>query len=774
MSPTDASEPLFASVAVPAPLGHALSYRVPATLGTLRPGARVLCELGHRKVAAVVLSLTHEPPGVAPERIKPITAILDPEPALPGELLGFVAELADYYFAPIGEALRLALPAVEREQVRQLEAQGSLLPGESVGGGKRLVGGRSVQHARATEVVEEPGTLRGQTAALLAFLRSTGERPVAELERRFSNARAALRTLASRGLVAVERRELARDEVPIAIVRDEPPALTEGQAQAEERIAAALDARIARCPTDAEAPLGFLLFGVTGSGKTEVYMRAVARCLAAGRGALVLVPEIALTPQLLGRFRARFGDAAALLHSEMAETDRHAMWSRLRRGELRVAIGARSALFAPILDLGLVVVDEEHDGSFKQEEGVRYHARDMALLRAHRARALAILGSATPSCEAVALVERGRLEQLVLPMRARSAASLPEVEIVDLRRNGAGPSGHRLLTGPLHRALERTLERGEQAIIFLNRRGFAPSVVCTSCGEVACCKACSVALTYHQKRGGKLFCHYCEFVAPLPERCEACLVGELSLEGLGTEKLEDAIASSFPTARVGRLDRDVAGGARSEKVLERLRRHDLDVLVGTQMVTKGHDLPDVTLVGVVNADAALSMPDFRASERGFQLLVQVAGRAGRHERPGRVLVQTRDPSHPAVRFAAAHDVSGFLAQELRDRRELGYPPYSRLALLRVEAAAEEVARQAAAWLATHARSSAAAARRELEVLGPAPAPITRLRGRYRFRVMLRAPTRAPLRAVIARLAGLRHELDRRVRFAIDVDPVSML
>jgi primosomal protein N' (replication factor Y) len=451
------------------------------------------------------------------------------------------------------------------------------------------------------------------------------------------------------------------------------------------------------------------------------------------------------------------------------------MWRKLRQGELRVAIGARSALFAPVPALALVVVDEEHDGSFKQEEGVRYHARDMALLRAHRAGAVAVLGSATPSLEAFALVRRGTLEEIGLPERAHVQARLPSVETVDLRRVGPGPSGHRLISLPLHRELERVLAAGEQAILFLNRRGFAPSVMCEACGAAQSCKACSVALTFHRQGGGQLRCHYCDYTAPLGERCSECGSGPLSLEGLGTEKLEGIVAEAFPGARVARLDRDVSPGMRSEAVLDRMRAGQIDVLVGTQMVTKGHDLPRVTLVGVVNADAAWSLPDFRAAERGFQLLVQVAGRAGRHDRQGRVLIQTRDPEHPAVRYAARHDVRGFLEHELVDRRELGYPPFRRLALVRVDSPGEPEARRVAARLAAHARSTPEVGARLCDVLGPAPAPIGRLRGRYRFRVLLRAAERAALRSVLRTVQqAWQTEPDRRTRVALDVDPVSML
>ena len=763
--------PLLAEVAAPVPLAHAFTYAVPPALaGLLRPGARVVCEFGKRRVVAVVLDVAERepPPGVT---LKPIAAIVDAEPVLPAELLAFLRELGAYYFAPIGEVLRLALPALEREQVRALAAQGELGLGQASRETRRQVGGRKVTYARPTDALEAPGTLRGHAAAILALLRAGGELPVARIEDRFGGARAAVKRLCALGLVEIEQREPPRDPFFAGVeARDQAPALNPAQAEAAARITAAVEGA-GQAEGGARA---FLLFGITGSGKTEVYLRAIAACLARGKGALVMVPEIALTPQLVSRFRARFGDALAVLHSGLSDGDRHAMWTRLRRGEVRVAIGARSALFAPVPDLGLIIVDEEHDSSFKQEEGVRYHARDMALLRAHRARAVVVLGSATPSLESVELVRRGKVVELALPDRAFAEAVLPAVTLVDLRRIGAGPSGNRLLSLPLHRAIEQTLAAKEQVILFLNRRGFAPSVVCESCGTVETCKSCSVALTYHRGHNAGVRCHYCDFQGPLPEACSACHAPALALEGLGTERLEATVAESFPTARVARLDRDVAVGARSEAILDRVRKGEIDILVGTQMVTKGHDLPGVTLVGVVNADAALSMPDFRASERGFQLLVQVAGRAGRREKPGRVLIQTRQTEHPAIQFAAHHDVRGFWARELTDRLEVGYPPFSRLALIRVDALDEEVARSTGAKLAAHARTSKEALARRVEVLGPSVAPLARLRGRYRFRVMLRATERGPLRAVLAGLREVIERVDRRIRVVVDVDPVAML
>ncbi|MFO0762119.1 MAG: primosomal protein N' [Byssovorax sp.] len=757
--------PLLADIAVPVPLSQAFSYAVPASMqGELRPGARVVCELGARRVLGVVLSVAERPlpPGV--KQLKPIRALVDAEPVLPAELLGFLVQLSQYYFAPIGEVLRLALPAMEREQVKALKVQAEL------GEAQKQVGARKVAYARPTAALEAPGSLRGQAAAILGLLRASGEQPVARIEDRFGNARAAVKKLCALGLAEIVQREPPRDpffDRPEA--RDEAPVLNAAQARAAEAIEAALDAE-----RESTVDRAFLLFGVTGSGKTEVYLRAIAACLSRGRGALVMVPEIALTPQLVSRFRARFGDALAVVHSALAEVERHAMWQRLRKGEVRVAIGARSALFAPVPDLGLVIVDEEHDSSFKQEEGIRYHARDMALLRGHRARAAVVLGSATPSLESMGLVKKGKLVELDLPGRAVPEASLPRVSVIDLKRIGAGPSGDKLLSIPLHRAIEETLKAKEQVILFLNRRGFAPSVVCDGCGSLATCRACSVSLTYHKAHGGRMRCHYCDYEGPLPEACAACGAPSLSLEGLGTERLEGTIAQAFPGARVARLDRDVAGGDRSQAILDRMRRGEVDILVGTQMVAKGHDLPAVTLVGVVNADAALSMPDFRAAERGFQLLVQVAGRAGRRDKPGRVLIQTRAPDHPAIVFSASHDVRGFLAQELRDRQEVDYPPFTRLALFRIDAGDEEVARDAAARIAALCRTSPDALARRVDVLGPAAAPIARLRGRYRFRVMLRGKERGPLRAVIEATSVMREALPRSVRVAVDVDPVSML
>jgi primosomal protein N' (replication factor Y) len=651
--------------------------------------------------------------------------------------------------------MRLALPAVERTALVDRETRKAI----DEAGVTQV--GKLVQFAEAVPGATRSDKLSGQSEAILAALVEAGAQPVAELGRTWKSARSALRKLEGLGLVRIDRRAAKADPFFAAPARrDVPPELNPAQAAAVRAVTARLDT------LDAGA---FLLDGVTASGKTEVYLRTVAHALERGRGSIVLVPEIALTPQLVHRFRARLGDTIAVLHSGLGDGERHAMWKALRTGALRVAIGARSALFAPVDSLALVCVDEEHDASFKQEEGVRYHARDMALLRAHRARAVCVLGSATPSLASEALVRAGKLERLRLPDRAHRAAALPRVEIVDLRRTGAGPAGDKLLSLPLHRAIERTLAAREQSILFLNRRGFSPSVVCDECGHVLECPSCAVALTVHRARGERVVCHYCDHHAALPSECPSCHGKTLGQEGAGTERIEALLKTTFPEARIARLDRDVAEGLKSEAVLDRMRRREIDVLVGTQMVTKGHDLPAVTLVGVLNADAALSIPDFQAAERTFQLLVQVAGRAGRGDSPGSVLIQTRNPSHAAIAMAVSHDVRGFVERELEDRRELGYPPFRRMALVRVDAVEERTARAHAELLARLARKVAGST---AEVVGPAPAPLSRLRNRYRYRFMVRASARSSLRPVL--LAVLRAPDQRHARVVVDVDPVNML
>ena len=759
-------EVALADVALPVPLPRALSYLVPATLAaSVAPGRRVLCTVGSRRIVGVVVAVRN---GEPPQRAKPLLSVLQGV-TLPEDLMGFLGRLSSYYFAPIGDVMKLALPPADRETNEAIEEPTLFSTAKGISTKK-------VKWAVATDRIET--SIKEGAARVLAVIRAHGELPLSRLEEQFGGARATVKKLAENGLVRIEERDIQRDPFfAEGVARDEPPIPTDPQAEAMRAIEEALRG---------EGGSTFLLHGVTGSGKTEVYMRAIAVAKELGKGTIVLVPEIALTPQLVGRFRARFGDDVAVLHSGLTARERFDMWTRLREGEVDVAIGARSALFAPIKDLRLIIVDEEHDPSFKQEEGVRYNARDMAILRAHMHAGVCVLGSATPSLESEHLARTGKAKKLLLPDRAR-AQELPGVEVVDLRRIGPGPTGDRKLSLLLHRAIEETLAAKEQTILFLNRRGFAPSVRCEGCGELSSCPHCTVALTFHKRfksdpsdrRGGSIRCHWCDYEEPMPERCKKCDSDRIALEGLGTEKLEESLSVAFPEARIARLDRDVASGKDVEKILARVRAREVDILVGTQMVTKGHDLPHVTLVGVINADAALSIPDFRASERAFQLLVQVAGRAGRGDRPGRVLVQTFDPEHHAIRYGARHDVMGFLDRELRDRKELGYPPYSRVVLARVDALDEQAAQQAAAELAKAARAVArtpppSTPAETLDVRGPAAAPIAKVRNRYRFRVMLRSASRERLRQAALAVHAAITKLPRTVRAAIDVDPVGLL
>ena len=701
----------------------------------------------------VVLSLDTTAPEIAPERVKALHALIEEPPVFPGPLLDFLIELSEYYFAPIGEVIRLALPALEKQAAQQLGQQGLLKAKEL------RTSGRLIQ---AVEVAacQSPPPLRGQAKAIFERLQGSKPVPISDLASTWKNARQAVKKLELLQLATVRQQAASLDPFLTEVQPDTPPELNDEQQAAVQRINQALDS---------EKSKSFLLDGVTASGKTEVYLHAIQHCLERGRSALILVPEIALTPQLVGRVKARLGNNIAIVHSALSAKNRDTMWRSLRSGDCRVAVGTRSALFAPVENLGLICVDEEHDGSFKQEEGVRYHARDMALLRAHRVNATCILGSATPSLRTEALVAAQRMTRLELRTRAHRSAVLPTVEIVDLKRMGGMTPVDAALSIPLYRALEKTLEANEQAILFLNRRGFAPSVVCGSCEHTATCPNCSVALTLHFRDGGRLRCHYCDYAIARPDRCQACQSAVLIEKGTGTERLEMSVREAFPKARIARLDRDVAAGTKSEAILQRVRDGEVDVLVGTQMVTKGHDLPRVTLVGIVNVDTSLSMPDFRAAERSFHLLVQAAGRAGRGARPGKVLVQTRQPSHHAIRHAATHDVRGFIQHELEERRAARYPPFAYLALVRFDAMDENTALREAQ---RHAQWARRAATPDVEILGPAPAPLARLRQRWRFHFLIRCSKRPPLRHTLKALTQL--DCLARVRRIIDVDPINTM
>jgi primosomal protein N' (replication factor Y) (superfamily II helicase) len=729
---------LLVEVLLPLALPGTLTYRVPPELASrIRIGQRIIVPLGSRRATGYVAAVGGASASVDRARIRDVAAVVEDQPSLGEELIGFLLEAARYYLAPPGEALRVALPRVADQAARRVCV---LRAGSAPAVGQRLGARQQV---------------------LLAALAERGELPLAEARRSLGVTAAMVRALAGRGWVVQEERAATDPFGELrGVAADEPPAPTAAQRAAIDAIVSA---------TGSAGYRGFLLYGVTASGKTEVYLRCAAEVLRAGRACLVLVPEIALTPQLVRRFRARLGEAVGVVHSALPAAERRRTWAAMRDGRIRVAIGARSALFAPLVDLALVVVDEEHDGSFKQADRFRYHARDLAMLRARRAGAVVVLGSATPSLESYRNAHTGKLTLLRLPERA-TPRPLPTVRISDLRVRARCHARHPFLSLELAEALERTLARGEQSILFLNRRGFAPAAVCPACGKFVECPSCGVALAYHRIRDA-LLCHYCGFQRAVPPFCEACRAEALDLRGLGTERVVVAVQELFPAARVGRLDSDVAPGAASERILERLRNRELDVLVGTQMVTKGHDLPAVTLVGILRADMGLHVVDFRAAERTFQLLTQVAGRAGRGTAPGQVVLQTYLPDHYAITAAARQDFEAFVRAELPFRRELGYPPFGFLALVRGEGREEEAVRRTLETLARELGPAAEAAGAEL--LGPCPAPIPRLRGAYRWQLLVRGATRRAVRAVAALAAARAERLRGGLRLIVDIDPLHL-
>lgn len=594
---------------------------------------------------------------------------------------------------------------------------------------------------------------------VLVGLRARNELPVPtdRLTRLAQVSEAAIRTLVAHGWVEATYALVRRAPVSLPDHRTTAPSLNTGQKTAAETIGALIDSGESRTA---------LLYGVTASGKTEVYLDAIARTMERGRNAIVLLPEIALTAQVVELFVGRFGDEVAVLHSALSDGERHDEWRRLQNGQARVVVGARSAVFAPIDNVGLLVVDEEHEASYKQESSPRYHARDVALERGRANGAVVVLGSATPSVESFYAAAQGQYQRIDLPERVHHRP-LPSVEVVDLRAEFQERKA--LFSLRLEDAIERRLARKQQVILFLNRRGFAQFVLCRECGYVARCPNCAVSLTYHASIRA-LKCHHCDFGMAAPSVCPSCGGAKLRPFGLGTERVEAEVQKRFPNARVARLDRDttVRKGAHAG-ILHAFRTGQADILIGTQMVAKGLDFPNVTLVGVVGADAGIHVPDFRAAERTFQVLTQVAGRAGRGSEPGEVVVQTFNPDHYSIVRAAEQDYTGFYAEEIEYRRELRYPPFSRLANLictgETDAAASSLAERLAAVLHVVLPE-------EVEVLGPTPAPLMRLRGISRWHAVLRAPTDAPLpdliREVLCRLTP-----SERAHVTVDIDPTSM-
>jgi len=748
----------FVEVALPVPLASLFTYRLP--VGREAPaGTRVRVQFGARKLVGVVFGPA-DAEKAARHKTRELLEVLDPEPLLGEPELALARWLAEYWFAPPGEAIALLLPP------RMAEGADSPPPRQTL----------NVSLVDPPPAVPAKGSLGSKGTAVMSWLGQHRQASADTIRQATGASLDTLRRLAERGLVSIteERRfrdplagaELAALRTPGALVHP----LTAAQTAAVEAVIASLGRY-----------QGFLLHGVTGSGKTEVYLALIEAALARGEGVIVLVPEIALTPQLVARFRARLGDKVAVQHSGLDPVARHEQWLRIRGGELPVVVGARSALFSPMPSLGLVVVDEEHEPSFKQETSPRYHARDLALVRGHLAGVPVVLGSATPSLESWTNVRRQKLVRLSLPERAHMPGAdgavrpMPGVELIDMRE-AATVDKQRLFSRRLLECVQATITQGEQVILFLNRRGYASSIQCGTCGEPLACTSCSVAYTWHRSRA-RLVCHYCDESRAFPEACPKCGARDLGEVGAGTEHIEEALVALLPGARIGRMDKDTTRGKALIKLLVRFRKRELDLLIGTQMVAKGHDFPGVTLVGVLNADQGLAFPDFRAAERTFQLLTQIAGRAGRADRPGQVLMQTHLPEHYAITHAAHHDVIGFLDTEVTLRHARAFPPATHLALFRIGGPALGAVETEASNLerALVEVASQLASTSELSVLPAQPAPIERIKDRWRYQVLIKSSSRKHLRALLeATRIKWETRLSAGVQVALDVDPIQFL
>lgn len=804
---------MYVDIALNLPLEGLFTYAVPEALrADAQRGHRVLVPFRNKIELGVVVRV-HDAKPTHLKRVRAISDALDRHRFLPEALLALCEWIAGYYHAELGESVHLAIPSalapptsearwalqegadldaqpphlrplldalregplahtltrarfpeLRNDDLEALEAQ-QLIRLENAGRARRA---RTDLILRATG--ETPERRVGDKQALvLEFLQTHDEVWLSELRELYQTTRATIRSLTERGLVHAEEVTMEFDPFGDAAVRPRAadPTLTREQAQAVAAIREGLHAGESAT---------YLLHGVTGSGKTEVYVRAIREARSLGKRALVLLPEIALTPQFIGVLREALHEELAVVHSQLTPAQRRSQWTRIRSGEIAVVVGARSALFAPIEDLGLILVDEEHDGSFKQHEGVRYNARDAALVLARTHNAVTVLGSATPSLESLMNARRGRFELLEMPSRVADRP-MPEIELIDLR--SVEPSSIQsfgtILSDQLVAALRRTVDANEQAILFLNRRGFSPELRCVECGEPVACPDCERPMTYH-RRGHVLMCHPCGRSAPAPKACPSCGASKLEHMGAGTERLESALSEALEGMRVGRLDRDTSRAKTMEAVLNDFRAGALDVLVGTQMVTKGHDFPRVTLVGVLAGDQSLSFADFRSGERTFQLLTQVAGRAGRGELPGRVLIQTWKPDHTILQAVVRGDYMSMAAYELRGRQRGYLPPFGYVVLLRFHSpdlvSLGRAATRIQRWLAHNSGAEVS--------VGPAvESPVAKIRERHRMQIMLNSQQRAALHNMLPALKhGLRNDAelrkDKGFGWSIDVDPQSLM
>jgi primosomal protein N' (replication factor Y) len=753
--------PRFVEVALPLPLFQTFTYAVEE--GLVNPvvvGSRVVVPLRNGKEVGIVVGISD----ASPLKRKPKAVIESPdaEPAVGPSLLELCKWMADYYIVPLGVTLRTALPAA-------------------------LTGAEAPHPARKTQRVvrlgvDIPSLLQRdkvfararQQRLVFEAIESLGGRTTVEgLSSQVEFSPSVLKSLEKRGYVIIENEEVERDPFStrggISATRLQP---TPAQQHAIDVMAGAQKGEV------------FLLHGITGSGKTLVYIELLRRIVdERGQTAIVLVPEIALTPQTVDRFRAAFGDRIAVLHSALSEGERYDAWLALKRGEKRIVVGARSAVFAPLENLGAIVVDEEHESSYKQGETPRYHAREVTIVRARNKGAVTVLGSATPSLESWANATTGKFTLLTLPDRV-GGGKLPDVQVIDLRKLATNYTGMAqggidygaVIREPLHDAIVECMSRGEQSILLLNRRGYSSFVQCIDCGAVATCPHCSITLTHH-RNPERLICHYCLHKEDQRPDCPRCGGRNLRQRGLGTQQVERLLSERFPSARIARMDVDTTSGKWAHtRILDRVAAGEVDILLGTQMIAKGLDFPNVTLVGVVDADVGINLPDFRASERCFQLLSQVSGRAGRGAKGGRVLIQTRLPSHHAVKYAVAHDYMSFVKEELEGRVEPPYPPNVRIANIvfsgLVEDSTAKLAIHAGEWLRELITTRAG---EEVIVVGPAPCPIERIKSRWRWHVLLKNDHPGELTRV-GRYFMERFEVPStaQLRVTLDRDPVALL
>ena len=818
--------PEFCDVALPVPLDTTFTYRIAhPTLeshnGVPQPviGGRVLVPFRQQRLSGIVLALHDTPPSV---KAKDVLRVVDTAPVLDETLLRLARWIAGYYLAPIGEVLRTMLPLgaefkraiayhiaeggemelhlagmagssarskrTPEEQDREFRVLDYLAQREmaqeaallsATGATKDLLAGmlrkkwitredlssaRPSTRTRKVAVLQNvEGKLNINQRTIVETLAATGGRAAVEQLAALEIPRTTLSTLVRRGLVAIEEEPL---EFHVSGMKARPSPFdfqfTAAQQNALQQIRAAVDNR---------AYTAFLLHGVTGSGKTAVYLAAMHAVLQQGRSAILLVPEIGLTPAVAADLHQIFGDDVAILHSALTGPERAEQWHRIKRGEARIVVGTRSAVFAPVSDLALIIVDEEQDGSYKQEETPRYHARDVAVMRANMSGATVVLGSATPSLESYFNATKKKYALLELPDRVEQRP-LPEVEIVDMRTEYQETGQEQVISRELAAEIGDRLARGEQVMVLLNRRGYSPVVLCRACGKTLECRNCAIPMTLH-KRARRMECHYCGYHVPVPKNCGHCGSEYVYFLGTGSEKLEELLHGMFPQARIGRLDRDTVRGRHDfERMLNALDAGELDILVGTQMIAKGHDVHGVTLVGVVGADMALGLPDFRAAERTFQLLTQVAGRAGRGATPGKVILQTLFPDHYAVQYAAAHDFNGFYDKELRYRSWMHYPPFTALANILVRSdkldAALQYSGQLGRWFEKTRHEG-------VRVLGPAAAPIVKLKSDYRYHFVLKSASREKLHNTVrAMLEYAAQQKIPRTNVIVDVDALWLM